>query len=59
VRARVLERPDAFIRLAGVDDETLDRLIASLDLPTPAQLVTRNAPHVGRSLTNPPGEPGE
>jgi transcriptional regulator with XRE-family HTH domain len=30
IRKRVLERPDAFGRLAGLDDETLDRLVAQI-----------------------------
>src|SRR5438477_11862479 len=31
IRKRVLERPDAFGRLAGLDDEALDRLLAQID----------------------------
>ena len=31
IRRRVLERPDAFRRLAGLDDKALDRVIAVLD----------------------------
>lgn len=31
IRRRVLERPDAFRRLAGLDDDALDRVIAVLD----------------------------
>lgn len=31
IRVRVLERPAAFLRLAGVDDETLDQLLRTLD----------------------------
>jgi HTH-type transcriptional regulator, competence development regulator len=31
VRKRVIQRPDVFRRLAGLNDETLDRLVATLD----------------------------
>jgi transcriptional regulator with XRE-family HTH domain len=31
IRKRVLERPDAFGKLAGLDDEALDRLLAQID----------------------------
>jgi transcriptional regulator with XRE-family HTH domain len=30
IRERVLERPDAFVKLAGLDDEALDRLLAQI-----------------------------
>lgn len=30
IRKRVIERPDAFRKLARLDDETLDRLVADL-----------------------------
>ena len=29
--ARVVERPDAFRKLAGLDDETLDRLVGQIE----------------------------
>src|SRR5438552_3059333 len=31
IRKRVLERPDAFTKLAGLDDEALDRLVAQIE----------------------------
>ncbi len=31
IKRRVLERPDAFRRLADLDDRTLDRVLASID----------------------------
>lgn len=31
IRKRVLERPDAFGKLAGLDDEALDRLVAQIE----------------------------
>lgn len=31
IKRRVLERPDAFRRLAGLDDRTLDRVLAAID----------------------------
>lgn len=31
IRRRVLERPDAFRRIARLDDQTLDRLLAHLE----------------------------
>jgi transcriptional regulator with XRE-family HTH domain len=30
IRRRVLERPDAFAKLAGLDDRSLDRLVAQI-----------------------------
>jgi hypothetical protein len=36
IRRRVIERPDAFRRLAGLDDERLDLVVAEIDrLETP------------------------
>jgi transcriptional regulator with XRE-family HTH domain len=35
VRKRVIQRPDVFRRLARLDDETLDRLLANLDEEKP------------------------
>lgn len=31
IRQRVMERPDAFLKLAGLDDVTLDRVIRTLE----------------------------
>ncbi len=31
IRKRVLERPDAFTKLAGLDDKALDRLVAQIE----------------------------
>jgi hypothetical protein len=31
IRKRVLERPDAFGKLAGLDDEALDRVLQDVD----------------------------
>jgi len=31
IRKRVLDRPDAFYKLAGLDDEALDRLLAQIE----------------------------
>lgn len=31
IRKRVLERPDAFAKFAGLDDKALDRLVAQID----------------------------
>src|SRR5947209_14977113 len=33
IRKRVIERPDAFRKLARLDDETLDRLLAGIGEP--------------------------
>jgi transcriptional regulator with XRE-family HTH domain len=35
IRKRVLERPDAFRRLADLDDAALDRVLTVLDRPPP------------------------
>ena len=35
IRRRVLERPDAFRKLAGLDDESLDRLLEGVDSSSP------------------------
>ncbi len=35
IRERVFERPEAFGKLARLDDETLDLLIAQIDQPDP------------------------
>ena len=35
VRKRVIQRPDAFRKLAALDDETLDKLLENLDDETP------------------------
>ena len=32
IRKRVMERPDAFLKLAGLDDAALDRVLITLDL---------------------------
>jgi HTH-type transcriptional regulator, competence development regulator len=32
IKQRILDRPDAFSRLAQLDDETLDRVLENLDL---------------------------
>lgn len=34
IRRRVLERPDAFRRLAGLDDKALDRVLEAMDKRT-------------------------
>jgi transcriptional regulator with XRE-family HTH domain len=31
IRKRVLERPDVFLKLAGLDDEALDRLVTQIE----------------------------
>jgi transcriptional regulator with XRE-family HTH domain len=36
IRQRVLERPEAFRKLAALDDEALDRLVADLNLFPPS-----------------------
>ncbi len=33
IRRRVLERPEVFRKLAALDDETLDRLVAAIEEP--------------------------
>jgi transcriptional regulator with XRE-family HTH domain len=37
IRRRVFERPDAFSKLADLDDEGLDRVLAVLGEPAPAR----------------------
>ena len=34
IRSRIIERPDAFLAMASVDDATLDRILDELDKPT-------------------------
>ena len=42
IRRRVLERPDAFRRLAGLDDKALDKVIAVLDENSPNAHLSRS-----------------
>jgi transcriptional regulator with XRE-family HTH domain len=45
IRDRVLERPDAFRKLASLDDVALDRLLGQLDRSSPTRARTeRKAP---------------
>jgi transcriptional regulator with XRE-family HTH domain len=41
IRRRVLERPEAFRRLADLDDDDLDRVLILLDRPPPSGRGTR------------------
>jgi hypothetical protein len=41
IRRRVLERPDAFQKLAGLDDKELDRVVAKLESDLPNSSTNR------------------
>jgi hypothetical protein len=44
IRRRVLERPDAFRKLAALDDQTLDRVLTQIEPSTQKMRKKRVAP---------------
>lgn len=44
IRRRVLERPEAFLKLAGLDDRELDRVVAGLEGDSPDSPNKRRKP---------------